>query len=646
MPVQPITQINRDTSVRPRLIVACLVVSVLVSAIYVTVSYRLTADVSLQTELHAMEKLARMLSSELTLREGSIAEQADPLINILSDPNDDTPRLFHIQGAKESWQRGHRLSKSEQANLLKLVSRDQNKTHLIEESERSFLWQHFTGENNTVTFIQQTTAMDTTLSFVAKRLLITSVLVFWIAVWLALTLSSLIAKRAEEINETLATIATHDALTGLPNRLYLMDKLTTALLKPHASTAVSEASVFVIDLDKFKEVNDSFGHSAGDTLLKEVATRLLDIVLPPAELIRIGGDEFIIWAPGLSIEQAEALAIELVGACDTPIMINGLAVNTGASIGISHYPTHANEPEALIVCADTAMYKAKEQRNGWQVYDDNKIADYKHNLQLRAELHDAILQQQFILHYQPKVDLGSGCIVGVEGLCRWEHPRLGLLMPGHFIDLIEDSGKVQEFGRYVIAKVIEQAAYWQQQGIAIPIAVNLSPYNLLDPGLVSFIQQQLTTHKVAPELIEIELTENETSLNIKYIKAALDNIRELGISLAIDDFGTGMSSLAYLAHLNVNVLKIDRAFVTDIEVNTGHKAIVASAITLAQSFGCSMVAEGVETLSQATLLHDMGCRVAQGYLFSKPMPEAKVKQQILSGKTLYPHAQGLESSPA
>ena len=641
MPAQPITHIKRDTSVRPRLIVACLAVSVLISAIYVTVSYRLTADVSLQTELTAMQKLARLLSSELDMHEGKIADQAGSLINLLSDPKDDTPRLFHITRETEAWQRGHRLSKTEQKQLLTAISRPIDDSHLVTVNNRNFLWQQHVGEQHTVTFAQETTALDLTLSFVAKRLLITSVLVFWIAVWLALTLSSLIAKRAQEINDALATIATHDALTGLPNRLYLMDTLSAALPNTDSAKAVAQGCLFVIDLDKFKEVNDSFGHSAGDTLLKEVAARLLKVVVSPAELIRIGGDEFIIWAPDISIDDAEALAQDMVNACDTPIMINGLAVNTGASIGIAHYPTHTQEPEALIVCADTAMYKAKEQRNGWQVYDDRKIADYKHNLQLRAELSDAMQERQIIMHYQAKVDLASGNIIGVEGLCRWEHPRLGLLMPGQFIDLIEDSGKVQEFGRYILAEAITQAASWQQQGIEVPIAVNLSPYNLLDPGLITYIQNKLNENQVSPHLIEIELTENETCLNIKYIKAALENIKALGIVLAIDDFGTGMSSLSYLAHLNVDVLKIDRAFVMDIETNTGHKAIVASAITLSQSFGCKMVAEGVETLSQARLLHEMGCVIAQGYLFAKPLPEEKIKQHILAGKTLYPNAEGL-----
>ena len=282
------------------------------------------------------------------------------------------------------------------------------------------------------------------------------------------------------------------------------------------------------------------------------------------------------------------------------------------------------------------MYKAKEQRSGWQLYDDQKVANHKQDLQLRAEINDAMLNNQLILHFQPKVDIQTGLIVSVEGLCHWQHPQLGLLMPFAFIELIEHSGKVQEFGRYIIKKAVEHVALWRQEGIFTPIAVNLSPYNLLDPGLDSYIKGLLNDYDVPAECIELELTENETCLNIKYIQGALDKLRHLGVKLAIDDFGTGMSSLAYLANLQANVLKIDRTFIKDIETNSGHRAIVASTVTLAESFGCELVAEGVETHSQAAILTSMGCKLAQGYLYANPMSEEQIKALLTSGETLSP----------
>jgi len=607
----------------------------LIAAIYVTVSYRLTADVSLETELNAMQRVVRLLNNELLRRDGSFSSKTDAFSRLLITPEDEAPKVFQVASQTNQWKQAHLLSNEEMNRLLLTFENERSRdNHLITHDGNTYLWYQQKSDAYTITFIQQTVVLDTTLSLVAKRLLITSIIVFWIAVWLALTLSSLIAKRAEEINDALTELATTDALTGLPNRLYLTDTLSTALCTLDGQSAVSEGCLFAIDLDKFKEVNDSFGHTAGDELLKSVAQRISAITEAPYEVIRIGGDEFIIWAPGCSVEEGKRIAQKVVESCDIPILINGLEINTGASVGFAHFPTHTDNSETLISCADTAMYKAKEQRSGWQLYDAQKVANYKQDLQLRAEINDAMLKNQLILHFQPKVDMETGHIVSVEGLCRWEHPQLGLLMPFAFIELIEHSGKVQEFGRYIIKKAIEHVSMWRQEGIYTPIAVNLSPYNLLYPGLDSYIKGLLNDCDVPAECIELELTENETCLNIKYIQGALDKVRHLGIKLAIDDFGTGMSSLAYLANLQVNVLKIDRTFIKDIETNSGHRAIVASTVTLAESFGCELVAEGVETQSQAAILTSMGCKLAQGYLFAKPMPENEIKTLLINGELL------------
>ena len=627
--------LDRKTSVRPRLILACLTVSLLIAAIYVTVSYRLTADVSLETELNTMQRVVRLLNNELLRRDGSFSSKTEAFSRLLITPEDEAPKVFQVDSQANRWKQAHLLSNEEMDRLLLTFENERSQdNHLITHDGDTYLWYQQKSDAYTITFIQQTVVLDTTLSLVAKRLLITSIIVFWIAVWLALTLSSLIAKRAEEINDALTELATTDALTGLPNRLYLTDTLSTALCTLDGQSAVSEGCLFAIDLDKFKEVNDSFGHTAGDELLKSVAQRISAITEAPYEVIRIGGDEFIIWAPGCSVEEGKRIAQKVVESCDIPILINGLEINTGASVGFAHFPTHTDNSETLISCADTAMYKAKEQRSGWQLYDAQKVANYKQDLQLRAEINDAMLKNQLILHFQPKVDMETGHIVSVEGLCRWEHPQLGLLMPFAFIELIEHSGKVQEFGRYIIKKAIEHVSMWRQEGIYTPIAVNLSPYNLLYPGLDSYIKGLLNDCDVPAECIELELTENETCLNIKYIQGALDKVRHLGIKLAIDDFGTGMSSLAYLANLQVNVLKIDRTFIKDIETNSGHRAIVASTVTLAESFGCELVAEGVETQSQAAILTSMGCKLAQGYLFAKPMPENEIKTLLINGELL------------
>ena len=372
--MQQIAKIKQDKTVKPRLIWACLCVALLVSAIYVTVSYRLTADITVRSELKAMAHITSLFSNELS--QVNDASEVDTLLNevLLSAVN--TPAFITVTTAQQQWQKNLLLTPTERSSLLQLIPGTEDNADPIELNGKTYLWQRHQTGHYVITFVQQTPALDITLSFVAKRLLVTSIIVFWIAVWLALTLASLIAKRAEQVNESLAYIATHDSLTGLPNRLYLIELLENSLgpATEDTDTPVDEGCLLIIDLDRFKEVNDSFGYAAGDTLLKEVARRVSELINAPAELIRTGGDEFFIWAPGYTIEKAKTLSLEIVNSCNSPILINGLTVNSGASIGISHYPSQAENTAGLIVCADTAMHKAKAMRSGWQVYDDKKTA--------------------------------------------------------------------------------------------------------------------------------------------------------------------------------------------------------------------------------------------------------------------------------
>jgi diguanylate cyclase (GGDEF)-like protein len=622
-------KILRQASIRPRLILACLAVSLLVSAIYVTVSYRLAADVNIESERRAMSQIVSLITNiPLSDKQRSPLPDREVLSQIV---NTDVASFIHVASTQNSISSAFRIDSSVSKQLLDITAsrNDDDDDAIIMLDDRCFIWLRMSLGEYTITYLKETTLLDVTLHLVAKRLLITSVIVFWIAVWLALTLSSIIAKRAEEVNDKLEKLATHDSLTGLPNRLYLTEILRSIVEKKEDNN--QQGCLFGVDLDKFKEVNDSFGHSTGDKLLIALSQRILTVVQPPNELMRLGGDEFIIWAPDLTISQGKVLAQELKNICDTTIPINGLEINTGASVGFAHFPTHTSSPETLLSCADSAMYKAKKQRSGWEVYDEHIVLSNERDVMLKAGLNEALANNELVLHFQPKVDMRTGEIVSVEGLCRWQHPSLGLLMPYAFIDLIEHSGKVQDFGRYIVKQAIYCAASWQKEGIRIPIAINLSPYNLLDPGLIAFIEQTLAQAQLSAHFIHIELTENETSLNINYIQEALEKIRRLGIKISIDDFGTGMSSLAYLDTLKADTIKIDRTFISDLESNKGHRAIVSAAVDLAKSFECNVVAEGVETKQHADLLLSMGCYIAQGYYYAKPMPEKDMKQLIETG---------------
>lgn len=625
-----LTSLPKKTAIRSKLIFACLAVSLLVSAIYVTVSYRLTSDVNMQAEVKSMRLLLSLIGREIN-NTGPL--QTVPL-NTIKDliSEDETGVLVHIRQSQETYTISHNFDKKVIEELMLIINKERENEPtdepLITLRNESYLWSVASEDSFTIFFAKEAAALDVVLSTIAKRLLITTIIVFWIAVWLALTLSSIIAKRADEINDTLTHLATHDSLTGLPNGFHLKELLLRFAHAQRDSSPLDQTCLFSIDLDKFKEVNDTFGHSAGDQLLITMSHRISAILEKPCELIRIGGDEFIVWAPGFSLDEGKELAKKIIDACDTTIPLNGLEVNTGASIGFSHYPSHTDNLESLLSCADTAMYKAKKQRSGWEVYDAQNRISNERDIMLRAELNNAMLERQLVLYFQPKVDIRTGATVGVEGLCRWQHPTLGLLSPFHFIDMIEHSGKVQDFGRYIIQCAIEHASNWRKEHIDVPIAINLSPYNLLDPTLATYISQLLCDYELPSCAIEIELTENETCINIEHISSALNDIRNLGVKIAIDDFGTGMSSLAYLDKLKANTIKIDRSFVSDIDANRGHRAIIASAVTLADTFGCSILAEGVETQSQADALLSLGCFYAQGYFYAKPMCEHDIKHHI------------------
>ena len=637
-----LSELTRDKSFRTRLILACLGVSLFVSVIYVVVSYRLTAELGVETGLQAMEKEANIILSELVSNNDGLAASAASVATMIYGGNEEEAGIFARVSRDEGiwvYVRGLKASQADDFRQY-LADHTDLARGMLEFGDEKFLYIHAERNGYKLDLIQTTTSLDLTMAMVAKRLSIVSVIVLWIAIWLALTLSSFIAKRVQQKNDALAKIATHDGLTGFPNRRFLDDLLETCIDNASSSPdskdepVAGQGCLFVIDLDKFKEVNDSFGHAAGDKLLVEIALRLHGTLSSNQVLVRVGGDEFIIWAPGLNIDEAKGLAKSLVEQCDAPVMINNLAINTGASIGIAHYPTHADSGESLIINADTAMYKAKQLRCGWMLFDESNAVDYKKQLRLRAELTGALEREEIKLYYQPKVSLKDGDIIGVEALARWHHPIDGILPPGAFIDLIEHSGRVQEFGRYIICQSIKQLAAWRSQQIKLPLALNLSPYNLLDPGLVDFIAGTLEQFDVPASLLEIELTESETSMNIESIQSRLDALKVLGVTLTIDDFGTGMSSLAYIANLNVNIIKIDRAFICDMLTNDKHLAIVSTALALSKSFGCKMVAEGIEDKAQAEKLLAMGCDYGQGYLFSKPVESNAITALYLKGGSL------------
>ena len=378
-----------------------------------------------------------------------------------------------------------------------------------------------------------------------------------------------------------------------------------------------------MDLDRFKNINDTLGHAAGDVLLIETAKRLKECVRKSDVIARIGGDEFVILLREVSDQsQVARIAQKILTAVVKPLVIHGHECRITGSIGISMFPTDALDEETLIKNADAAMYVAKEEgRNGFRFHFQDITSQSIERLTLEASLRGALERDELLLHYQPKQDLGDGGITGVEALLRWQHPDLGLLPPGRFIALAEESGLIVPIGKWVIETACAQNVAWQRQGLpALPIAVNLSPRQFGDPALLSDIEAALKKSGMAPELLELEITESMVMQNVERAMRVLKAIKSLGVMLAIDDFGTGYSSMSLLKKFPIDVLKIDRSFVREITSNSEDKAIADAIIALGRALDLTIVAEGVETPEQENFLRAHHCDQVQGYLISKPVP--------------------------
>jgi diguanylate cyclase (GGDEF)-like protein len=409
--------------------------------------------------------------------------------------------------------------------------------------------------------------------------------------------------------------AVHDSLTDLPNRTLLYRRAERAL------RGDTPGAILLIDLDRFKEVNDTLGHDHGDELLIEVASRLEGALRRGDTLARLGGDEFAVLLDGLPYRGAVAdLAGRLQDALRRPIALRGVAIELEASIGVALYPEHGTTVGELLQRADVAMYDAKRGRTGIATYSADRDTYTADRLGLLAELRRAIAEDELVLHYQPKVALGSGDVIGVEALVRWEHPTRGRLAPDQFVPLAERTGAIADLTRWVVDAAVAQHAAWRAGGIVLPIAVNLAAANIVDLALPGAIAALLERHDVGGEMLECEISEHTVMADPVRAADVLDRLRALGVRLSLDDFGTGRSSLAYLKRLPLDEVKIDRSFVSGMTEDENDAVIVRSTIDLARNLGLSVVAEGVETAAIMAELERLRCDVAQGYHLSRPLP--------------------------
>jgi diguanylate cyclase (GGDEF)-like protein len=437
------------------------------------------------------------------------------------------------------------------------------------------------------------------------------------------------AESLQEANAELQRIVLHDALTKLPNRVLLADRIEQAVQACKRGSRL--CAVLFVDLDRFKTVNDSLGHFVGDELLRAVAERLRSTVRQEDTVSRLGGDEFVILLRGVAhADDAVRVARKIIEVVSQPIRSHGHEMHVTCSVGISLFPHHGESAEALITSADVAMYHVKKsRRNDFEFFTPEMKMFFPKRMALENELRKALEHKQFVLHYQPQIDVMNGELTGMEALLRWHHPERGVVMPAEFIPLAEETGLIVPLGRWVLHEACSQNKAWQNQGLqSLRVAVNISGVQFQQKDLVDSIARALSESGLDPRCLELEITESVIMQNAPEAIVMLEKLSNMGVDISIDDFGTGYSSLSYLKRFSIDSLKIDQSFIRNVSSDQDDAAIVKAIIALAHSLRLRVVAEGVEHEEQLQFLRSLGNDEYQGYFHSKPLPAAEFERYL------------------
>jgi len=446
------------------------------------------------------------------------------------------------------------------------------------------------------------------------------------------------ARAMSDLNNSLEIIqhnAYFDRLTDLPNRNLLYDRLQQAVLVAQRDN--QSVALLIMDLDRFKEINNALGHQSGDLLLQQIGPRLKAILRKSDTVARLGGDEFAVLLPsGTNLEHAADVARKIVKAMEQPFAIGDLRLDVEASIGIAAFPEHGTDVETLIKRADAAMYVAKEIRSGFNVYSAEQDRSGTDRLLLMGELRRAVAEDQIFLLYQPKIDLRTGSLYGVEALARWQHPTRGIIPPDLFIPLAEQTGLIAPLTERVLQKALRQCRDWREAGLSLNVAVNLSRRNLQSVELPAQISRMLNACDVPSSWLQLEITESAIMADPERAVGVLAELKSMGLRLSLDDFGTGYSSLAYLKKLPVDEIKIDKSFVMNMQSKADDVAIVHLIIKLGHILGLKVVAEGLEDQDSLDQLVSLGCDMAQGYYISRPVPAAEISRRFPDSFQVHP----------
>ena len=500
------------------------------------------------------------------------------------------------------------------------------------KAEEQVLSSAIPAQNNVLAALSQLDAETQKLALAASRKAYQAheVARFWMYLLsgIALLLGGFVAAAVmyytRRISRERQHLATHDALTGLPNRMLFLDRLGQSLVRAQRHNTL--VGVLFIDLDRFKRVNDTLGHAHGDTLICEVAQRLRSATRAEDIVARLGGDEFGVAIDVARIGHVLQVVEKILGVVSEPYRIAGRELFSSCSIGVSVYPNDGGDGNSLLKNADAATFTAKNGgRNRFQLYDAAMNAMAEERLQLETDLHYALERDEFVFHYQPKLNLETGRIQGVEALIRWNHPDRGLLSPAAFLALLEENGGIVRVGRTLLGVACRQTAHWHAAGFTdLDVAVNVSSKEFWHDSLVADVHDALQQSGLPPQTLQLELTEGIFMQDVDAAVSRILALKALGVAVAIDDFGTGYSSLAHLKRFPLDVLKIDRYFVKDIQHSPVNEALTSSILALCQGLNLGTVAEGVENRAQLDVLRNLGCQIVQGYFISRPVPAEQV----------------------
>ncbi len=519
---------------------------------------------------------------------------------------------------------------------LSIISKHMNETRddsdkhgLVEMENEQYYWAISSLPNEQYQLIMLEPAHSEELEIASElklRLFSSGFAIIWLAVWVSLILSTKISRELEQKNDELKHMALHDNLTGLPNRTLMSDRMEQVLLQ--SSRNNQPFALFLLDLDRFKEVNDTLGHHFGDELLKKVSKRLSDSIRENDSIARLGGDEFAVLLPQTDASGAILCANRILQAMKNHYTINDVSTESKASIGIALYPDHGNNTQTLMQLADVAMYQAKKSQSGYAIYDPEQNTHSVRRLRLMNDLRAAIENKDIIACYQPIINHKTQKVASVEALARWTHPELGSISPDEFIPMTEQMGLIRTLTIQILEQALRFNHLLKQQGYDIKINVNLSVYCLQDFSLPEEIIDMLNANQIDSHNLELEITESALMLDLNRAGKTLSKLNEAGIQLAIDDFGTGFSSLNYLKTLPVNTLKIDKSFIFEMENSVKDKAIVKTIVELGHNLGCKVVAEGVENQAALDNLTSLNVDAVQGFFFSRALTESEITSWI------------------